>query len=71
MNEMPAEQIHFLGDMKKVTMGPNDIGVIVPSEKLSMAQRDRLQHEWASIVGSGRKLLILDPGWYFGVIERG
>ena len=70
-NEAPEYEIRYLGDMQKAHLGPNDIGVITCSEKLSIQSMERIKERWERLMGHDHKLLILDGGLQFGVISDG
>ena len=72
-NDVPQQEIRFLGDMQKVTWGPNDMGVITYPGKLSAQGLERIQEMWKRLMGENpkHKLMILSEGMTFGVISDG
>jgi len=70
-NEVPQQEIRFLGDMQKVAFEPGDIGVISIPNRLSAEGYARLKAEWEKVMGQDHKLLILPEGMTFGVISDG
>jgi hypothetical protein len=64
-------EIRFLGDMQKVTWGPNDIGVITYPGKLSSDGLARINEMWKRLMGENpkHKLMVLHEGMQFGVIS--
>jgi hypothetical protein len=73
VDEGAEHEIRFLGDMKKVTWGPNDIGVITYPGKLSPQGMERIQLMWKRLMGENpkHKLMVLSEGMQFGVISDG
>lgn len=65
----PQPEIRFVGDLQKLTIGPDDRFVLTLDGKLSCEMHERLQASWARFAGDDVKLLVLERGMKLGAIN--
>lgn len=68
-SDMNDTAIRFLGDMTKLTVGPDDLYVIQCDTILTNEQFERITERVSSIFGKG-KVVVLDKGMRLGVMGK-
>lgn len=62
-------EIRFLGDMERLTIGPDDKFVLTVDRPISREVHAMIQASWAAFAGDGVKLLVLDHQMKLGAIN--
>jgi hypothetical protein len=62
-------EIRFIGDLQRLTIGPDDRFVLTCEQRLSPGAMDRIQEAWIKFAGPDAKLLVLESGCKLGAIN--
>lgn len=65
-----ANEIRFVGDLRRCDVRPGDRFVLTVERPISRDTHDRIQAVWRDFIGSDNpaKLLVLEDGMHLGVI---
>jgi hypothetical protein len=62
-------EIRFIGDLQRLTIGPDDRFVLTCEQRLSIEAVERIKAEWAKFAGQDDKLCVFDGGAHLGAIN--
>ena len=63
-------EVRYLGDVQKLSLGPNDILVLSLAHPVPIELAMRLREMVRDVAGDDRKVMILEPGMKVGVLEQ-
>jgi hypothetical protein len=66
---MTDQEIRYLGDVRKLDLGPNDVIVIEYSGPISQDSVRRLTEYVSEAIGTDHKVLVLGEGLKLGVLS--
>lgn len=62
-------ELKLVGDMTKITVGPNDVLVVTLPKTLSTIAAEYIKEHIQSVFGPEQRVLILDSGAQIGVVS--
>ena len=68
MIDIAEENIRYLGDVQRLTLGPNDIVVLTVGSRISTETALRLKTWMQDAIGTGNKVVVIDSDIKVGVL---
>lgn len=65
----PKDEIRFLGDVQRLTLGPDDVLVISCDHPISVSVLEHIKTVVQDVLGTERKVLVIDSTLKLGVLE--